>query len=145
MAKRRKRRRIAWINRLNQVMKENPGMSIEEAKHRTEEDVRAAVRRADWLATSKDDHLNIFEDTLKNLGNKKEQKVEVAKVKEEVEAPVITKIEPAVPSPTKTVAKPKTKKTVAKAKPTKAKSKKTTTKKKATRKKSTKAKTTKKA
>ena len=142
MAKRRKRRRIAWINRFNSVMKENPGMSIEEAKIRTEEDVRAAVRRADWLANTKDEHLQILEDTLNNLDKPKE---EAPKVEEKVEAPVIKKIEPQVPKTKKAVAKPKTKKTVAKAKPTTTKSKKASTKKTTTRKKSTRTKSTKKA
>jgi len=142
MAKRRKRRRIAWINRLNSVLKENPGMSIEEAKIRTEEDVRAAVRRADWLANTKDEHLQILEDTLNNLDKPKE---EAPKVEEKVEAPVIKKIEPQAPKTKKAVAKPKTKKTVAKAKPTTTKSKKASTKKTTTRKKSTRTKSTKKA
>ena len=142
MAKRRKRRRIAWINRFNSVMKENPGMSIEEAKIRTEEDVRAAVRRADWLANTKDEHLQILEDTLNNLDKPKEQ---APKVEEKVEAPVIKKIEPQAPKTKKAVAKPKTKKTVAKAKPTTTKSKKASTKKTTTRKKSTRTKSTKKA
>jgi len=142
MAKRRKRRRIAWINRLNSVLKENPGMSIEEAKIRTEEDVRAAVRRADWLANTKDEHLQILEDTLNNLDKPKEQ---APKVEEKVEAPVIKKIEPQAPKTKKAVAKPKTKKTVAKAKPTTTKSKKASTKKTTTRKKSTRTKSTKKA
>ncbi len=142
MAKRRKRRRIAWINRFNSVMKENPGMSIEEAKIRTEEDVRAAVRRADWLANTKDEHLQILEDTLNNLDKPKE---EAPKVEEKVEAPVIKKIEPQAPKTKKAVAKPKTKKTVAKAKPTTTKSKKASTKKTTTRKKSTRTKSTKKA
>jgi len=142
MAKRRKRRRIAWINRLNSVLKENPGMSIEEAKIRTEEDVRAAVRRADWLANTKDEHLQILEDTLDNLDKPKEQ---APKVEEKVEAPVIKKIEPQAPKTKKAVAKPKTKKTVAKAKPTTTKSKKASTKKTTTRKKSTRTKSTKKA
>ncbi len=142
MAKRRKRRRIAWINRFNSVMKENPGMSIEEAKIRTEEDVRAAVRRADWLANTKDEHLQILEDTLDNLDKPKEQ---APKVEEKVEAPVIKKIEPQAPKTKKAVAKPKTKKTVAKAKPTTTKSKKASTKKTTTRKKSTRTKSTKKA
>ena len=142
MAKRRKRRRIAWINRLNSVLKENPGMSIEEAKIRTEEDVRAAVRRADWLANTKDEHLQILEDTLNNLDKPKE---EAPKVEEKVEAPVIKKIEPQAPKTKKAVAKPKTKKTVAKAKPTTTKSKKASTKKTTTRKKPTRTKSTKKA
>ena len=143
MAKRRKRRRIAWINRLNSVLKENPGMSIEEAKVRTEEDVRAAVRRADWLANTKDEHLQILEHTLNNLDKPKEQ---APKVEEKVEAPVIKKVEPQAPkTKKKTVAKPKTKKTVAKAKPTTTKSKKASTKKTTTRKKSTRTKSTKKA
>ena len=142
MAKRRKRRRIAWINRFNSVMKENPGMSIEEAKIRTEEDVRAAVRRADWLANTKDEHLQILEDTLNNLDKPKEQ---APKVEEKVEAPVIKKIEPQAPKTKKAVAKPKTKKTVAKAKPTTTKSKKASTKKTTTCKKPTRTKSTKKA
>jgi len=142
MAKRRKRRRIAWINRLNSVMKENPGMSIEEAKIRTEEDVRAAVRRADWLANTKDEHLRILEDTLENIDKPKDR---APKVEEKVEVPVIKKIEPQAPKIKKAVAKPKTKKTVAKAKPTTTKSKKASTKKTTTRKKSTRTKSTKKA
>ena len=142
MAKRRKRRRIAWINRLNSVMKENPGMSIEEAKIRTEEDVRAAVRRADWLANTKEEHLQILEDTLKNTDKLKDQ---TPKVEEKVEVPVIKKIEPQAPKTKKAVAKPKAKKTVAKAKSTTTKSKKASTKKTTTRKKSTRTKSTKKA
>ena len=142
MAKRRKRRRIAWINRLNSVLKENPGMSIEEAKVITEEDVRAAVRRADWLANTKEEHLQILEHTLKNLDKPKEQ---APKVEENVEAPVIKKIKPQAPKTKKAVAKPKTKKTVAKAKPTTTQSKKASTKKTTTRKKSTRTKSTKKA
>ena len=134
MSKRRKRRRLAFINRLTEVFNENPGISLEAAKQLTEKDVRKALRRADHLTTDREEHQRIFEETLSSS----------SKVKEETTTqPTLTKVEPA-PEPEKKLDKAevvaKANKAIAKPKTTtkKATAKKaTTTKKPATAKKST--------
>jgi len=157
MSKRRKRRRLAWINRFNEVIKENPGISTAAAKQKTEQDVRSALLHADKVATTREQHQKIFEETLSNTGRAKTQttttqptltKVEPAPkretkiTKEEVVAKAsetITKPQAATPKTT-TTKKPTAKKATTAKKPATAK-KTTTTKKTTTRKRTTTTKT----
>ena len=65
MSKRRKRRRMAFINRMNQIAKENPTLSIDKVKTRTAIEVKNALREADRTAPhSREEHAKVFEDTL---------------------------------------------------------------------------------
>ena len=125
MSKRRKRRRLAFINRMNEIIKENPTLSIDKAKTRTAIEVKSALRHADKTAPhSREEHNKVFEDTL--FGRNK--------------ITTTTK-----PTTTTTKAKPKTSTTTTKAKPkttTTTRAKKSTT---ATTKKRTTTKRTKKA
>lgn len=118
------------MSRFNQILKQNPGISVSEAKQKTEEDVRTALRRADFLAKSRQEHQKIFEETLDNFNAPNE--VEAKKVSEPV------KVEPAKPKAT--TKKPTAKKATTAKKPATAK-KTTTTKKTTTRKKTTTTKT----
>lgn len=118
MSKRRKRRRLAWMNRFNQVLKQNPGISISAAKQKTEDDVRTALRRADFLAKSRQEHQKIFEETLDKFNAPNE--VEAKKVSEPV------KVEPAKPKTT--TKKPATAKKTTTTKKTTTRKKTTTTK-----------------
>ena len=67
MSKRRKRRRLAFINRMNEIIKENPTLSLDKAKTRTAIEVKSALRHADKTAPhSREEHTKVFEDTLFN-------------------------------------------------------------------------------
>ena len=70
MSKRRKRRRMAFINRMNQIAKENPTLSIDKVKTRTAIEVKNALREADRTAPhSREEHAKVFEDTLFGKNN----------------------------------------------------------------------------
>ena len=97
MSKRRKRRRLAFINRMNEIIKENPTLSLDKVKTRSAIEVKSALRHADKTAPhSREEHTKVFEDTL--FGRNK-----------------ITTT--AKPTTTTTKAKPKTSTTTTKAKP----------------------------
>ena len=65
MSKRRKRRRIAFFNRMNEIREENPTLSLDAAKTRTSIEVKNALREADRVAPhSREEHAKVFEDTL---------------------------------------------------------------------------------
>ena len=65
MSKRRKRRRLAFINRMNEIIKENPTLSLDKAKTRTAIEVKSALRHADKTAPhNREEHTKVFEDTL---------------------------------------------------------------------------------
>lgn len=65
MSKRRKRRRMAFINRMNEILKENPTLSLDKAKTRTAIEVKSALRHADKTAPhNREEHTKVFEDTL---------------------------------------------------------------------------------
>ena len=65
MSKRRKRRRIAFFNRMNEIREENPALSLDAAKTRTSIEVKNALREADRVAPhSREEHAKVFEDTL---------------------------------------------------------------------------------
>ena len=65
MSKRRKRRRLAFINRMNEIAKENPHLGLEQIKTRTAIEIKNALREADRTAPhSREEHHKVFEDTL---------------------------------------------------------------------------------
>jgi len=67
MAKRRKRRRMAFIEKMNQIQKENPTMTIERVKTITEVEVKKALRIADHKEPyDREEHHRVFRDTLLN-------------------------------------------------------------------------------
>jgi len=147
MSKRRKRRRLAWINRFQEVIQENPGITTAAAKEKTEQDMRKALNRADFLAETREQHQQIVEETLQGF---RKQPVQETKIEETVAKPTLTKVEPEKPKSnkkvSKTVAEAKAKKTIAKPKVATAKTtaakkptatKKTTTAKKTTTRKRT--------
>lgn len=65
MSKRRKRRRLAFINRMREIAKENPNLALEQVKTQTAIEVKNALREADRTAPhSREEHHKVFEDTL---------------------------------------------------------------------------------
>jgi cell division protein FtsN len=65
MSKRRKRRRMAFINRMNEIIKDNPTLSLDKVKTRTAIEVKSALRHADKTAPhDREEHTKVFEDTL---------------------------------------------------------------------------------
>ena len=65
MSKRRKRRRMAFITRMNEIIRENPTLSLDKAKTRTAIEVKSALRHADKTAPhNREEHTKVFEDTL---------------------------------------------------------------------------------
>jgi len=108
MAKRRKRRRMAFLNRMRDIMEENPLMPMSRAKTQTESEVKAALRIADSKARyDREEHHRIFEETL--FG----KKTITTPVKE---TPTVTPVEAkATPVTTETVTTTVTKPVVTKA------------------------------
>jgi len=117
MSKRRKRRRLAWINRFQEIIKENPGITTDTAKQLTEMDMQKALNRADFLAKTREQHQEIIEETLQGLTKPPQQKV---KTEEIITEPTLTKVEPEKPKinkqVSKTVAEAKAKRAIAKPK-----------------------------
>jgi len=108
MAKRRKRRRIAFLNRMRDMMKEDPSLPLDRAKTLTEVEVKQALRVADAKARhDKEEHHRVFEKTL--FG----KKTITTPVKE---TPTVTPVEAkATPVTTETVTTTVTKPVVTKA------------------------------
>ena len=132
MAKRRKRRRIAFINRMNEIIKENPNMGLEQVKTRTAIEVKNALRVADRSAPhDREEHSRIFEDTLFS----RNKTTATTKPKAATNDPTTTT--KTATAKTKAAPKPKT---ATRAKKTTAKNTTTTTKKRTTTKRTKKAK-----
>jgi hypothetical protein len=114
MSKRRKRRRQAFINRMNQILQDNPGMSIEKAKADTSVEVRKALLHADEVAATKEDHILAFEDAL----FKRRTIDQPAVAKKEVKTAAVEDSKPAAKAAPKKAPKAKKAKTITKAKKT---------------------------